>query len=69
MEYAKRCKHKRKRKRIAHKLNKIGELMLNLRDKLRNGEVLEGVGYIEINCIKSAASNYPGYLYFRYSIH
>jgi|GEM_PF-6661825 len=47
-----------KEKRMTRKLNKTEELMLNLRDKLRNGEVLECVEDIEINCIKSTASNY-----------
>ena len=37
-----------KEKLMSRKLNKIDELMLNLRDRVRNGEVLEDVENIEI---------------------
>lgn len=37
-----------KEKRISKKLNKIDELMLNLRDRVRNGEILEDIEHIEI---------------------
>lgn len=37
-----------KEKLMSKKLNKIDELMLNLRDRVRNGEVLEDVENIEI---------------------
>ncbi|MDI6724894.1 MAG: ATP-binding cassette domain-containing protein [Methanobacterium sp.] len=38
----------KKEKRISKKLNKIDELMLNLRDRVRNGEILEDIEHIEI---------------------
>jgi len=37
-----------KEKQISEKLNKIDELMLNLRDRVRNGEILEDIEKIEI---------------------
>jgi len=37
-----------KEKLISEKLNKIDELMLNLRDRVRNGEILENIEHIEI---------------------
>jgi hypothetical protein len=37
-----------KEKLMSMKLNKIDEIMLNLRDRVRNGEVLEDVENIEI---------------------
>lgn len=37
-----------KEKRMSIKLNKIDELMLNLRDRVRNGEVLEDIENIDI---------------------
>ena len=37
-----------KEKHISEKLNKIDELMLNLRDRVRNGEILEDIEHIEI---------------------
>lgn len=37
-----------KEKYISQKLNKIDELMLNLRDRVRNGEILEDIEHIEI---------------------
>ncbi len=37
-----------KEKQISEKLNKIDELMLNLRDRVRNGEILEEIEHIEI---------------------
>ncbi len=37
-----------KEKQVSKKLNKIDELMLNLRDRVRNGEILEEIGHIEI---------------------
>ncbi len=38
----------KKEKRMSEKLNRIDELMLNLRDRVRNGEVLEDVEDIHI---------------------
>jgi ABC-type lipoprotein export system ATPase subunit len=38
----------KKEKLMSEKLNKIDELMLNLRDRVRNGEVLEDVENIDI---------------------